>query len=94
MRIAFDDGTLLLEDAPDSVPYAEWNDRVDAYRARALRYRDLRAWAHSPDGQATLDRAAAPVASVEDDARAYRESDLTPAVAIEPRDYQQAALAA
>jgi len=41
MRIAFDDGTLLLEDAPDAVPYAEWDDRVNEYRARAHRYRAL-----------------------------------------------------
>jgi superfamily II DNA or RNA helicase len=94
MRIAFDDGTLLLEDAPDSVPYAEWDDRVDEFRARALHYRDLREWANNTDGQATLDQAAHPVESVEDDARAYRGFDLTPTVAIEPRDYQQAALAA
>lgn len=36
MRIAFDDGTLLLENAPDSVPYAEWDDRVDEYRGLGL----------------------------------------------------------
>ena len=94
MRIAFDDGTLLLEGAPDSVPYAEWDGRVDEYRARALHYRDLYKWGHNTDGQATLDQAAHPVESVEDAARAYRDLDLTPAVAIEPRDYQQAALAA
>ena len=29
MRLSFDDGTLLVEDAPESVPYAEWDDRVD-----------------------------------------------------------------
>ena len=38
MRLTFDDGTLLLEDAPDSVPYAEWDDRVDEYRAQAYRF--------------------------------------------------------
>jgi hypothetical protein len=26
MRIVFDDGTLLIEDAPEAVPYAEWDD--------------------------------------------------------------------
>ncbi|MFB6187168.1 MAG: hypothetical protein ABEI86_09925, partial [Halobacteriaceae archaeon] len=31
MRIEFDDGTLLLRDAPDGVPHAEWDDRVDEY---------------------------------------------------------------
>ena len=45
MRLTFDDGTLLLEDAPDSVPYAEWDDRVDEYRAQAYRYHDLHQWA-------------------------------------------------
>lgn len=47
-----------------------------------------------PDGQATLNQASHTDESLHDDARAYRDLDLTPAVAIEPRDYQQAALAA
>ncbi|AUX09272.1 DNA repair helicase Rad25 [Halalkaliarchaeum desulfuricum] len=94
MRLAFDDGTLLIEDAPDAVPYTEWDDRVNEYRARALHYRDLCEWARNSDGQATLDRAAHSVEAVEDAARAYRELELTPAVTIEPREYQQAALTA
>ena len=94
MRIAFDDGTLLLQDAPDAVPYAEWDDRVNEYRARAHRYRALLEWAENTDGQATLQEAAATLDSVEDNARAYSDLHLTPAVAIEPRDYQQAALTA
>jgi superfamily II DNA or RNA helicase len=94
MRLAFDDGTLLLEDAPDSVPYADWDDRVDEYRAHALHYRDLCQWAQDIDGQATLNQASHTTDSLHDDARAYRDLDLTPAVAIEPREYQQAALAA
>jgi superfamily II DNA or RNA helicase len=94
MRIAFDDGTLLLEDAPDSVPYPEWDDRVDEYRARALHYRDICEWARNTDSQATLDQAAQPVDSLEDVARAYSDLDLTPTVAIEPRNYQQEALSA
>jgi len=61
---------------------------------RALHYRDLREWAYNTDGQATPDRAAHPVESVKDAARAYRDLNLTPTVAIEPRDYQKAALAA
>lgn len=69
---------LLLEEAPDSVPYAEWDDRVDEYRARALHYRDLCEWAHNTEGQATLNQAAHPVEFVEDDARAYRDFDLHP----------------
>jgi len=94
MRIAFDEGTLLLEDAPDTVPYAEWDDRVGEYRARAYRYSDIREWAGDVDGQATLHDVTATVETVEDVARAYSDLHLTPAVAIEPREYQQAALAA
>ena len=44
MRIEFDDGTLLLRDAPDDVPHTEWDDRVDEYRAQAYRYRTLLEW--------------------------------------------------
>jgi superfamily II DNA or RNA helicase len=94
MRIAFDDGTFLLEDAPDTVPHAEWDDRVDEYRTRAYHYRAICDWARTTDGQATLAETAQTVESLEDTARAYRDLDLTPAVAIEPREYQQAALAA
>ena len=94
MRISFDDGTLLLEDAPDTVPYAEWDDRVDEYRARAQQYRDIREWADGTDGQATLSESTAAVESVTDDARSFSDFHFTPSVAIEPRDYQQEALAA
>ncbi|SDJ90985.1 Superfamily II DNA or RNA helicase [Halovenus aranensis] len=94
MRLSFDDGTLLIEDAPDTVPYAEWDDRVDEYRAQAQHYRDIRQWATESDGQATLEESTATVAELIDDARAYSEFYLTPSVAIEPRDYQQDALSA
>ena len=94
MRLSFDDGTLLLEDAPETVPYVEWDNRVDEYRARAQHYRAIREWATEPDGQATLEESTATVADLEDDARAYSEFYLTPSVAIEPRDYQQEALSA
>jgi len=94
MRLSFDDGTLLLEDAPDTVPYAEWDDRVDEYRAQAQHYRDIRQWATESDGQATLEESTATVAKLEDEARAYSDFYLTPSVAIEPRDYQQDALSA
>jgi len=93
MRIEFDDGTLLLRDAPDNVPYAEWDDRVDEYRTQAYRYRALLEWAGAwsdGDEQATLHDGFAP--ALEDAARAYPDLDLTPALHIEPRDYQQAAL--
>jgi len=94
MRLVFDDGTLLLKDAPEDVPHAEWDDRVDEYRARAQQYRDICNWATEPDGQATLEESTATVAEFEDDARSYAEFHLTPSVAIEPRDYQQEALGA
>ncbi|WP_217900876.1 hypothetical protein [Halorubrum ezzemoulense] len=57
MRLEFDDGTLLLENAPETVPYAEWDDRVDAYRAQAYQHRALLEWAGQwaeSDDQATL----------------------------------------
>lgn len=33
MRIEFDGGTLLLREASEKVPYAEWDDRVEEYRS-------------------------------------------------------------
>ena len=94
MRLVFDDGTLLIEDAPGTVPYADWDDRVDEYRAQAQHYRAIREWATDSDGQATLEDSTVPVVEFEDDARAYSEFYFTPSVAIEPRDYQQEALSA
>ncbi|EMA46494.1 DEAD/DEAH box helicase [Halobiforma nitratireducens] len=95
MRISFDDGTLLLKDAPDAIPYAEWDDRVDEYRAQAHHYRELLELAEdNDDGQATLSESTAAVASIEDTARSYADFHFTPSVAIEPRDYQQTALEA
>ncbi|CCQ33501.1 DNA repair protein [Halorhabdus tiamatea SARL4B] len=93
MRIEFDDGTLLLYDTPETVPHAEWDDRVDTHRAQAYRYRALLEWAEQwSDGgsQATLDSGFSH--EVEDAASAYTDLSLTPALQIEPRDYQQAAL--
>jgi len=95
MRLEFDEGTLLLENAPETVPYAEWDDRVDAYRAQAYRYRALLEWAGQwaeSDGQATLQDGFSH--DVADAARGYLDLALTPALQIEPRDYQQAALEA
>ncbi|TKX74599.1 DEAD/DEAH box helicase [Halorubrum sp. GN11_10-6_MGM] len=93
MRLEFDDGTLVLHDAPETVPYAEWDDRVDEYRAQAYRYRALLDWAGhwtDDDEQATLQDGF--THDIEDTARAYPDLALTPALQIEPRDYQQAAL--
>lgn len=33
MLIAFYDGSLLLDDAPNAVPHAEWNNRVESTEA-------------------------------------------------------------
>ncbi|EMA05599.1 DNA repair helicase RAD25 [Haloarcula vallismortis] len=93
MRLEFDDGTLVLHDAPETVPHAEWDDRVSEYRAQAYRYQAILDWAgHWTDGggQATLQDGF--THDVEDAARAYPDLALTPALQIEPRDYQQAAL--
>ena len=93
MRIEFDDGTLLLRDAPETVPHAEWDDRVDEYRTRAYRYQGLLEWAGAWDSnsdQATLQQGFDQ--AVEDEARAYPDLQLKPALQIEPREYQQAAL--
>ena len=91
MRIEFDDGTLLLHSAPDEVPYAEWDDRVDEYRAQAFRYREILEWAgKSNTEQTTLQQGFDQ--EIEDSARAYPDLYLEPALQIEPREYQQAAL--
>jgi len=101
MKIEFDDGTLVLHDAPESVPYAEWDDRVDEYRAQAYRYRTLLDWAGAwdegeaegngdPAEQSTLQQRFGQ--AIEDGARAYPDLHIEPALQIEPRDYQQAAL--
>jgi len=101
MRVEFDGGTLLLREASEDVPYAEWDDRVEEYRAPAYRYRNVLEWADAWDDddstsavqesahQETIQSAAV---AVEDTARAYPELALDPALQIEPREYQQAAL--
>ena len=91
MRIEFDDGTLLLHDAPEDVPYAEWDDRVDEYRAQAFRYRTILEWAGESNAEQTMLQQGFDQ-EVEDSARAYLDLHLEPALQIEPREYQQAAL--
>ena len=101
MRVGFDGGTLLLREASENVPYAEWDDRVEEFRAPAYRYRPLLDWADAWDnensGSATQESAhqetiQSSTGTVEDIARAYPELALDPALQIEPREYQQAAL--
>jgi superfamily II DNA or RNA helicase len=55
MQLAFDDGTLVLRDTPTEVPYAEWDDRIEEYRAQAYRYRALREWTGEWDDCTTDD---------------------------------------
>jgi superfamily II DNA or RNA helicase len=100
MQVEFDDGTLLLRGASDDTPYAEWDDRVDEYRTQAYRYRALLEWtgtwsdtheqSDSTPEQRTFQQEFDQ--SIEDAARRYPDLELTPALHIEPRDYQQAAL--
>lgn len=101
MQIEFDGGTLLLRDVSDNTPYAEWDDRVDDYRAPAYRYRPLLEWAEAWDGDDSSSDAQEPdhqetsqsaTVAVEDTARGYLALALDPALQIEPREYQQAAL--
>ena len=101
MRVEFDGGTLLLREASEDVPYAEWDDRVEDYRAPAYRYCLLLEWADawsgddsSSDGQesAHQETIQSATVAVEDTARSYPALTLDPALQIEPREYQQAAL--
>ena len=69
------------------------DDRVDEYRTQAYRYQGLLEWAGAWDSnsdQATLQQGFNQ--AVEDAARAYPDLHLEPALQIEPREYQQAAL--
>jgi superfamily II DNA or RNA helicase len=98
MRIEFDGGTLLLRDASDDVPYAEWDDRVEEYRTPAYRYRSLLDWAEVWEAEKFQSGSKEPNQSatiaVKDTARGYPDLALDPALQIEPREYQQAALEA
>ena len=101
MRVEFDGGTLLLREASEDVPYAEWDDRVEEYRAPAYRYRPLLEWANAWNDEDSSSAAQEPAhqetiqsatVAVEDTAQAYPELALDPALQIDPREYQQAAL--
>lgn len=101
MRIEFDEGTLLVRDAVETLPYAEWDDRIDEYRVPAYRYRDLLEWADAWNGKDSSSDTQESVhqktiqsttVAVEDTTRAYPALALDPALQIDPREYQQAAL--
>ena len=95
MRVEFDGGTLLLREASEDVPHAEWDDRVEEYRAPAYRYRNVLEWADALNDddsstagqelaqQETIQSAAV---AVEDTARAYPALALDSALQIEPRE--------
>ena len=102
--LEFDGGTLLVRDADEDVPYVEWDDRVEEYRAPAYRYREILEWANEWESQDTThsrsveeksphqETMSSAIDVGEDRARAYPELALEPALQIEPREYQQAAL--
>ena len=101
MRVEFDGGTLLLREASEDVPHAEWDDRVEEYRAPAYRYRNVLEWADAWNGEdspsagqelAQQEAIQSAAVAVEDTARAYPALALDSALQIEPREYQQAAL--
>ena len=101
MRVEFDGGTLLLREASEDVPHAEWDDRVEEFRAPAYRYRNVLEWADAlnDDDSSTAGQESAQqetiqwsTGTVEDTARTYPELALAPVLQIEPRKYQQAAL--
>ena len=96
MKLEFDDGTLLLRGATETPSFAEWDDRVDEYRTQAYRYRKLleRAgtWDETHGREANNAKQRTLQQRFEDAARRYPDLELTPALHIEPRDYQQAAL--
>ncbi|MDX6694672.1 MAG: hypothetical protein QOF02_2275 [Blastocatellia bacterium] len=82
--LRFDAGTLLLDGAEQSfaAPRAfVWDERVQRWRAPALRYRDA---------VRDLVRREIPY---EDEARAYQDFDFPQKFAVEPRPYQEQAIA-
>jgi superfamily II DNA or RNA helicase len=82
--LRFDAGTLLLDGAEQSfaAPGAfAWDERVQRWRAPALRYRDA---------VRDLVRREIPY---EDEARAYQDFDFPQKFAVEPRPYQEQAIA-
>ena len=102
MRVEFDGGTLLLRKASEDVPYAEWDDRVEEYRAPAYRYRPLLEWADAGEGDSSSSDVQGPACqetiqsstiAVEDTAQTYPVlAWLDLECRIEPREYQQAAI--
>jgi superfamily II DNA or RNA helicase len=83
--LTFDRGTLLLHPPPRGkawIEYATWDDRVERFRIPALYYRPL------------LQTLRAEHTTLVDEARAFEEVTLTPAVDMTPYPHQRQALAA
>lgn len=83
--LSFDRGTLILHPPPRAkswIDYAVWDDRVERFRISALHYRHL------------LQALQAEGAALQDQARAFQEVPLEPAVEMPPYDHQREALAA
>jgi superfamily II DNA or RNA helicase len=82
--LRFDAGTLLLDGAARAAtvpPAFRWDERVQRWRAPAMAYREV--VRELVRGQIVY----------EDRARAYQEFDFPSTLAIEPRPYQQQAIA-
>ncbi len=83
--LSFDRGTLILHPPPRAkswIDYAVWDDRVERFRIPALHYRHL------------VQALRAEGATLNDQARAFQELPLEPAVEMPPYDHQREALAA
>ncbi|ETX04666.1 MAG: helicase [Candidatus Entotheonella gemina] len=83
--LSFDRGTLILHPPPRAkswIDYAVWDDRVERFRIPALYYRHL---------VLSLQAEGAPL---NDEARAFQELPLEPALEMPPYDHQREALAA
>jgi superfamily II DNA or RNA helicase len=81
--LTYDRGTLILHPPPRGkawMDYATWDDRIERFRVPARQYRDL-----------VLSLRAAEVELI-DNARAFQELELVPAIAMTPYPHQQEAL--
>lgn len=89
-EIKFDDGTLLIENGDASIPYVQWDARVNKWRAQAFRYREIIEWMNRWDPEFSIAKAK----TERDQARNYRALKLSPYLEIELRPYQKEALEA
>ncbi len=83
--LSFDRGTLILHPPPRGkswIDYAVWDDRVERFRIPALYYRHLLQALRQED------------TTIVDEARAFRELGLEPAVEMTPYPHQREALEA